>query len=197
MNPVSLQLPLRANDTVLRLLRETDLPAFHAYRSDAALAVYQGWSPMSEAAALGFIQAMSGVSALVAGDWIQLGIADGRTDALAGDLGLYLDADGMAAEIGFTLASAHQGRGHATRAVAAALVLVFSSTRVQQVRAVTDARNQRSVRVLERAGFAKVGEREAIFKGEPCTEHVYVRLRGQAGWPPSKTSSRRSADHRR
>lgn len=46
-----------------------------------------------------------------------------------------------------------------------------------EVRAVTDARNESSVRVLERAGFHQAGEQQAIFKGEACIELVYVFCR--------------------
>jgi hypothetical protein len=46
-----------------------------------------------------------------------------------------------------------------------------------RVRGVTDARNAASIRVLERAGFVKVGEQRAVFKGEACVEFVYVTHR--------------------
>lgn len=56
-------------------------------------------------------------------------------------------------------------------------VLVFATTNASEVRAVTDARNSASVRVLKMAGFAFVTEQQAVFKGQACTEHVYVNRR--------------------
>lgn len=159
---------------MVRRFCASDVNGFHAYRSDASLAVYQGWSNMSLQDACRFVSEMASVQTLTPGDWIQLAIADPTSNALLGDLGLYLEPDGFAAEIGFTLSRSAQGRGHATRAVSMALSLFFSGSPISVVRAVTDARNTNSLRVLERVGFAKSTVREAFFKGAPCTELVYV-----------------------
>jgi RimJ/RimL family protein N-acetyltransferase len=51
---------------------------------------------------------------------------------------------------------------------------------VHSVRAVTDARNTASIAVLARAGFQRVFEQQAQFKGETCTEIVFSRARGDA-----------------
>ena len=110
----------------------------------------------------------------------QFAIAEAGSDRLIGDVGVHLEADGAAAELGFTLCREAQGRGHAIRAVEAVRLLIFASTAAGLVRAVTDARNQGSVRVLERAGFKRLAERQALFKGERCTEFVYVCHRSAA-----------------
>jgi RimJ/RimL family protein N-acetyltransferase len=167
-------LPARQGDTVLRRLRASDVVRFHGYRSDATLATYQGWSAMTREQAEAFVAQMAPVAELVPGDWVQFAIAEAGSDRLIGDVGAHLEADGAAAELGFTLCREAQGRGHAIRAVEAARSLIFTSTAAGLVRAVTDARNQGSVRVLERAGFKRLAERQALFKGERCTEFVYV-----------------------
>jgi RimJ/RimL family protein N-acetyltransferase len=171
-------LPARQGETLLRRLRASDLDPFHAYRSDAALATWQGWSPMIRDEACAFLAQMAPIAALVPGDWVQLAIAEAGSDRLIGDVGVHLETDGSAAEIGFTLGREAQGRGHATRAVRSALALIFASTAVALVRGVTDARNLRSIRVLERAGFAREAERQVFFKGEYCKEFVHVCRRG-------------------
>lgn len=173
-------LPARQEDTVLRRLRVSDGFRFHGYRSDVTLATYQGWSPMTREQAEAFVDQMAHVGGLVPGDWVQFAIAEAGSDRLIGDVGVHLDADGAAAELGFTLCREAQGRGHAIRAVEAARSLVFACSAVGLVRAVTDARNQGSVRVLERAGFVRLAERQALFKGERCTEFVYVCHRSAA-----------------
>jgi len=48
------------------------------------------------------------------------------------------------------------------------------------VRAVTDARNVEAIGVLERVGFQRSRAHQAVFKGEPCTEFVYVYNRPNA-----------------
>ena len=40
-------------------------------------------------------------------------------------------------------------------------------------KAITDARNQPSIRLLERLGFLRTGTEAASFKGAPCREHTY------------------------
>lgn len=175
--PAADTLPLDAGPVRLRRLRPDDLAAFQAYRGDAGLARWQGWSPMDEAAARAFLDEMARMPLLRPGDWTQLAIADAASDRLLGDLGLFVAADGSYAEIGFTLARDAQGRGRATAAVAAAIGLLFAHTPVRQVLGITDARNLASVRVLERVGMTRLETREAVFKGEHCIEHVYGRER--------------------
>ena len=174
MQSLSTYLPAITQGTVIRSLSTPDIPYFHAYRSDAKLALYQGWSPMDLAAAGDFIAEMSTISELRRGHWIQLGIADAMSNVLIGDVGIFLEANESAAEIGFTLCHAAQGFGHATRAVQTCLSLIFSTTQSEWVRAVTDARNLSSIRLLERANFVKSATQESVFKGEVCTELVYV-----------------------
>lgn len=169
-------LPLRVESTVVRCLRDGDVPAFHAYRSDPELARFQSWSPLPLAAARAFVAEMARVEALAPDDWVQLAIADAATDELLGDLGLRFDPARIEAEVGFTLCRAAQGAGHATRAVRAAVALVAQAADVTTVRATTDVRNAASIAVLERAGFRGVAERTAHFKGEPCVEIDFIRM---------------------
>lgn len=171
-------LPLRGSRVHVRALRASDLPQFHRYRADPRIALYQDWLPMSEQEALEFLLRKSAAAGPVPGSWVQLGIALPATDLLAGDVGLYLDQNAEAAEIGFTLAGEHQGRGLATEAVELVLGAVFAGTPVTRVLGITDARNEASIRLLRRASFAKVSERPAETHGEACTEYIFERRRG-------------------
>ncbi len=161
----------------LRRLRAADTPAFHALRADAELGRYQGWSALSLAEAAAFIEAVATPAALPfcpAGDWLQIAIASTSDDTLLGDIGLHLQADGQALEIGFTLARAAQGQGLAAEAVGLALQAVWAGTPAQRVLGITDARNLASVRLLERLGLRRFATLEAEFRGERCTEHHFV-----------------------
>jgi aminoglycoside 6'-N-acetyltransferase len=167
-------LPRIGPQATLRRFRLDDLPAFAAYRADPVVARWQGWSPMTVDAARAFVVEMSTIPLFVRGEWAQLALADSASDALLGDIGLFLSADGRDAEIGITLARAAQGRGVATEGVALALGLVFAATDVERVAGVTDARNGPCIRLLERAGMRRRARRETLFRGEPCVEFVYV-----------------------
>jgi len=173
-------LPSRREATVVRRLRGGDLANFHAYRSSEGLARFQGWTPMSRASAAAFLEAGAVVQNLAPGQWVQLGIAERDTDELIGDVGLFLEPGGKCIEVGFTLSYGSQGLGHATRAVRIALALVFATTDATEVRAVADARNAAALGVLERAGFEWVTERQADFKGETCSERIYLYRRSAA-----------------
>jgi aminoglycoside 6'-N-acetyltransferase len=170
-------LPRKAGHVVLRRLHVEDLAAFHAYRSDAAVGRYQGWSPMSKSEALVFITAMAAATLFEPGTWAQLAIGRAEDGSLVGDLGLLVAENSDQAEIGFTLAPAAQGRGFGSAAVAEAIRLLFEETGVPRVVAITDARNTSSVELLERVGMSRVEFRETMFRGEPCTEWVYAKWR--------------------
>ena len=162
----------------LRRLRLADLPTFQAYRQDANVGRYQNWEPVCDRDAAQFITDMSSVALFPQGQWIQLGIADRRSNRLIGDLGICVASDRESAEIGFTLASAAQGQGFGTDAVKAAIQLTFDHATVAQILAVTDARNVPAQRLLERVGMRRVKTVAAMFRGQPCVEHVYSISRG-------------------
>lgn len=135
---------------------------------------------MSETEASAFLTTMNTASLFSPGDWIQLGIAESKTDRLIGDIGIYVASDRSTAKIGFTLEPDSQGRGIATAAVKEAIQLLFAATKVSQVFGITDHRNMPSIRLLERTGFHFKENRDAIFRGEPCREKIYVLARMDA-----------------
>ncbi|MDM4767095.1 bifunctional GNAT family N-acetyltransferase/class I SAM-dependent methyltransferase [Pelomonas sp. SE-A7] len=166
-------LPRRGAGFQLRRLMASDLAAFQAYRGDAELGRYQGWQAMSDEQAAAFIAEMADLPVPNPGGWVQLAIADEEGSALLGDIGLFVDATGTEAEVGFTLSRGAQGRGLAAAAVRSVIELVFEATGVQRVRAITDARNEASIRLLERLGLRRVDSVATEFRGEPCVEHRY------------------------
>ena len=117
---------------------------------------------------------MSSVRLFPRGQWLQLGIADRSTNALLGDVGICVAADGEKAEIGFTMDSSAQGMGLASEAVRAAISLIFDHTTVARIIAITDARNLPSIRLLERVGMRRIETLAATLHGEPCMEYVYA-----------------------
>lgn len=172
--------PRLAPRVLLRRLAPADLEDFQAYRSDPEVARYQSWSPMSVAEATAFLSEREAAPFGRPG-WFQIGIAERSTGRLVGDIGICLHRkESEPAEIGFTLATAWQRQGLASEAVREALALLFEHTAVSQVIGITDTRNLPSIRLLERVGFALSRTLPAVFRGEPCTEHVFVIQRSEA-----------------
>lgn len=161
----------------LRRLAPTDLAAFQAYRGDPEVGRWQGWSSQPDAEALAFLNEMAAVPLFAPGEWTQLGIADEANDALLGDVGVFISADGREAELGFSLARSAQGRGIASAAVRAAIALVLEQTAVERIHAQTDARNTACIRLLERLGAPRVQRIDTEFRGEPCVEFRYELAR--------------------
>lgn len=173
-------LPRSTERVTLRRLCRDDLRAFQAYRLDPIVGQYQGWSPMSDAHALSFLDEMNVATALAPGEWFQMGIADRRSNTLIGDIGVRISGDGLEAEIGFTLDRCHQGQGLAREAVGEVVALIFEVTDVRRVVAVTDARNDSARKLLSTLGMAHVGKQEAIFRGQPCLEDTFALTKGAA-----------------
>ena len=168
---------VRTERLTLRRFTTADAEAFAAYRSDPDIARYQSWD-----APLPLAEAVQKVEEFAQGDpaapgWFQYAVdLDG---VLIGDLGLNLDENLMQAELGFTLASAYQGRGYATEAVRGLLDDVFIERKLHRVSAECDARNTASARLLERVGFKQEGLRlsNSWFKGEWTDDLLFGLLR--------------------
>jgi len=156
---------------VLRSFRDDDLPAFVTYRSDPEVARYQAWdAPFPEERAREFIKDMRRVIPGLPGEWYQVAIERKEDGALLGDCAFcVLAEDNHQAEIGFTLAREHQGRGYATEAVGRLLEHLFSDYGLHRVRAMCDVGNLPSARLMERLGMRR----------EACMVEAY-RTRG--GW---------------
>lgn len=128
---------------------------------------------MSDAEATAFLADVNSAPLLQAGHWSQIAIACDSDDSLLGDVGIFVDADQARAELGFTLAPAHQGQGFASLAVLEAAAMIFDMTPAKEIIAVTDARNAPSIRLLERVGMVLARSEQVVFCGEPCTEQTY------------------------
>ena len=170
---------LSSSHLILRRLRESDLSSFCCYRSDPRIARYQDWASFSEEEGLRFFDGQADLHPDVPGTWFQMAIERVGAGALIGDLGLHTLSDRPGqAEIGFTLASEHQGKGYATEAVACVLDYLFVQLGKHRVIAVTDARNAPAARVLARVGMRREGHfiENIWFKGEWADEYQYAML---------------------
>lgn len=144
---------------VLRRFRMDDLQTLVAYRSIPEVARFQGWeSPYTQAEGEDMISRMMGRHPDTPGEWFQFAVALRSNGNLIGECGAKtLDEDSRQAEMGYTLAPAHQGRGYATEAAAALLGYLFATRGKHRVIAYCDPRNAASERVLRRLGMRREG----------------------------------------
>ncbi|MGH2595012.1 MAG: GNAT family N-acetyltransferase [Actinomycetota bacterium] len=172
---------LRTERLVIRRFGADDASAFARYRADPEVARFQSWDAYTLGDAERFTQEMASLHPGHPGEWFQFAVADPVSDELLGDVALYVAVNDVArAELGFTFAPAHQGKGYATEAVRGVIAYAFDRLDVGTVFAITDARNDTSIALLERIGMQLVSTEGAFFKGERCKEHTYElpRLRG-------------------
>src|SRR5215210_518471 len=107
---------------VLRHFKPADLPAFHAYRNDSEVAKYQGWDAFTKEHAIAFIEEMASLQPGIPGEWFQFAVELKETGLLIGDCALKPDREEpRQAEMGYTLAREHQGKGYASEAVSTLL----------------------------------------------------------------------------
>lgn len=144
--------PLRTERLVLRPVREADIDPLTAYRNDPDVSALQDWDlPYPRERAEQLVAAHAGRQDILPGTGTQIGIE--REGELVGDVYVGLHEHGGVAEIGFTLARAHQGKGYAVEAVSAIVADLVERLGVHRVFAQLSPLNDASMRVLERAGL--------------------------------------------
>jgi RimJ/RimL family protein N-acetyltransferase len=167
--------PLRTERLVLRPVRESDVDTLTAYRNDPQVAALQDWDlPYERERAERLAAAHVGRDDVLPGSPTQIGIEhDGE---LVGDVFVGLHEHGGVAEIGFTLARAHQGKGYATEALAAIVDDLVERLGVHRVFAQLSPRNEDSIRLLERTGleFESLAPRSFWWRGTWDDNLVYA-----------------------
>ena len=149
------------NKITLRSLSKNDLEDFYAYRSDPAVCRYQGFSPYTKAAAESFILKNQELDLMKNGEWMQIAIADRKSNRLLGDAAIrFLGHEFRLAEIGCTISPAAQGSGVATQSMQLLLQTVFTKRVTHKITALMDVRNAAAIRLVEKLGFT----REAHFR---------------------------------
>jgi RimJ/RimL family protein N-acetyltransferase len=156
-----------------------DVDAFVAYRAEPDVARYQSWSDFTLERGKEFVESLRGATPGVPGEWFQFALEGRSSGALVGDLALKLDADEpRQAEVGFTIAPGHQGKGYATEALEALLEYAFDSFSLHRVVAITDALNAPAAALLERVGLRREGHfiENVFFKGAWGSEFLFAVL---------------------
>ncbi|WP_420594607.1 GNAT family N-acetyltransferase [Deinococcus sp.] len=138
----------------LRPLALADAPAFAAYHTDPEVARYQSWDVPYSLAKAEALARESEAAPLLGELWATLMLLAGET--MLGNLSLHLTGH-RTAEVGFTLAREHWGKGYALEGLNALLDWLFTGADLHRVHASLDPRNERSAALLGRAGFRYEG----------------------------------------
>lgn len=183
-------LPLTTDRLTLRVMRLADAPALAAYRDVSEVARYQTWAtPFTVDDARRMLQQQADHDDVPADGWVQIAIE--HDDEVVGDVAVGVSAEGHVAELGFTLAPAHQGRGFASEAAGAVVDALFAHTGVHRIVASLDPANVASMRVVEHLGFRFEGisRRAELVRGEWVDDMRFSLLReDRADWLALPTS---------
>ena len=172
---------LAGQRVALRRFRLADVAPFVAYRSAAEVARFQSWdAPYPREEGERFVRQMMRQHPDTAGQWFQFAVVLRPAGQLVGDCAAIPHAaDPRQCEIGFTIASEHQGHGYATEAARLLAGYLFGSRGKHRITACCDPRNAPSIAVLERLGMRREGHlRQSTWaKGEWADDLLYALLR--------------------
>jgi ribosomal-protein-alanine N-acetyltransferase len=156
----------------LRPFGETDADAMHRIYSDPIVMRYVATGPATDRGATERLLRDYAVHQRAHG-YSFWGVVERSSGALIGDAGLYRTPAGEV-ELGYTLGEPWWGRGYATEAAEAWLDAAFWTLGIAEVIALAEPANGASLRVLEKVGMRRAGERSAF--GRPHL--VFRRARG-------------------
>ena len=172
------ELPTLITDRlVLRSLALSDAPALFAIFGDPAVCRYWSRPALSDLSAAMELQREI-ARHFAARTLFQWGIAEQATGAIVGTCTLAaLSSEHRRAEVGFALGQAVWGRGYIAEALPALLGFGFDVLGLHRLEADVDPRNERSIRALERVGFAREGYlRERYFLHEEVQDAIVYGL---------------------
>jgi RimJ/RimL family protein N-acetyltransferase len=176
-----------------------DLDAFVAYRAHPEVERYQSWTDYTVESGRALIESMQGVRPGVPGQWYQFALEERAAGELVGDLAFKVnESEPREAEVGFSLAPAHQGKGYGAEALRALLGYAFGTLGLHRAVAVTDALNAPAAALLERVGMRREAhfQENVFFKGAWGSEFVFAMLDREWAQRSSPTTHQPTPRHR-
>ena len=161
-------------------MRAGDAEALHARRNDPDVARYQTWiTPWPRSRADEIIAGAAAMDGPQNGEWWMLTIADRQDAEVIGDLVALLTWDGRCAEIGYSLAREHWGKGYAVEGAAALVEWLFETFPLTRAHGMLHPDNPASAQVLERVGMLFEGHTRLSFwvGDDNSDDHLYGMTR--------------------
>jgi RimJ/RimL family protein N-acetyltransferase len=168
--------PIRTERLLIRPFINDDVASFAARRNDPAVAKYQDWTlPCQPEQAKHVVSELVEMDGPVNDEWWMAVVCDRRTDEVLGDLAVRLTSEGRTAEVGYSFASEHWGRGYAVESTAALVEFLFVDVQVTRVFGMLHPDNPASAMVMERTGFLFEGHTKSSFwlDGENSDDWIY------------------------
>ena len=146
--------PIRTARLLLRAPRTEDADALYERHNDPRVAALQDWpTPYSRERAEGLIASCIAEGGPTDGEWWMVTVADPDDTEVLGDLPLHMSNGMRTAEIGYTLAAEHWGKGYAVEAVDTLVDHLFDTYPLTRIFGMLHPDNRASAQVLERTGF--------------------------------------------
>jgi [ribosomal protein S5]-alanine N-acetyltransferase len=173
---------------LLRPFTPDDAVLVHAVYSDPEVMRYVATGPMKDLAITERLLEDYGVHQLRHG-YSFWAVIERSSGTLIGDAGLYLTPVGEV-ELGYTLGAAWWGRGYATEAAGRWLSVAFDELGLDEVIALAEPANVASLRVLDKLGMRRDGERIAFGRPHAVYRRSNASIPSRIRWRPnSKPSS--------
>lgn len=171
----ALALPLRTRRLELRDFATDDLGAMRAYASDSSVLEHVLYEARDGAQLRAHLDRVIAAQRAQPRRAWELAIVVQRSGRVIGTADLALTSR-READLGYMLARRYWGRGYATEAASALVAIAFGTLGVDRVRALVDVGNERSRRVLEKAGlrWEALLRRHAHAKGRWWDCHLYA-----------------------
>jgi RimJ/RimL family protein N-acetyltransferase len=169
-----------------------DAAALFEYRGDDDVAKYQGWKPASIDEAAAFIAQQSEHAFGTPDSWCQLAIRSREGGELVGDFGVHFPAGkDDPIEFGVSLNPAHQGKGYAREAMAAAIERAFRTWGYRRLVGSVDPRNTASMALCRSLGLRQEAHHVESyrFRGVWVDDVIFALLARE--WPVQPDASRR------
>jgi RimJ/RimL family protein N-acetyltransferase len=172
--------PIRTERLTIRAFAEGDAQGLWERRNEPEVARFQNWSvpfPRERIAAL--VDELIGMDGPTNEEWWLAVVADASTGEVFGDLALHLGSEGRTAEVGYTFATAHWGKGYAVEALQGLIDHLFDDVGITRAFGMLHPENRPSAMVLERAGFRFEGHTRLSFwlGDENSDDHIYGMVR--------------------
>jgi RimJ/RimL family protein N-acetyltransferase len=172
--------PVETNRLTLRPFTGGDFDDLYAYQSRPDVAQYLRWDARDHVQVREALARQCDETVLRAdGDWLTFAVVWREAGTVVGEAGLKLiSGENRQGEIGFVFNPDYQGRGLATEAATALLMLGFGTIGWHRITGSCDARNRRSALLMQRIGMRQEAHfvHNQIVKGQWTDELIYAVL---------------------
>ena len=175
--------PIYTDRLTLRRFEPTDADSLYEFHRRPDVVQYLYWNPQSKTdTEKRLAERVLPTDLAQDGDELVLAVVLTETDKLIGEVLLAMRSqEHQQGEIGFVFNPEYQGKGYATEATRAVLMLGFERFSFHRLYGRCDARNKPSARLMERMGMRREAHfiHNEIFKGEWGDELVYAMLQDE------------------